>query len=54
MEEVHNRGMEERDPIVFNDRLQPVGPNKDVVKTFRNFLGTVAENASLVPINFIS
>ncbi|KMT06450.1 hypothetical protein BVRB_7g161190 [Beta vulgaris subsp. vulgaris] len=49
---VHSRTKEEREPIVLNSIGQPVGPTKEVVDEFSLFLGTVARDSELAPLNY--
>ncbi|KAL2923390.1 Eukaryotic translation initiation factor 3 subunit B [Bienertia sinuspersici] len=49
---VHARTSEERKLVVLNSFGQPVGPTKETVKEFRGFLGTIARNSKLAPLNY--
>ncbi|KAL2933193.1 ATPase WRNIP1, partial [Bienertia sinuspersici] len=49
---VHARTSEERKLVVLNSFGQPVGPTKETVKEFIGFLGTIARNSKLAPLNY--
>uniref|UniRef100_A0A803MAX2 Uncharacterized protein n=1 Tax=Chenopodium quinoa TaxID=63459 RepID=A0A803MAX2_CHEQI len=49
---VHTRTREERPVIVLNSLDQPVGPTKEIVQEFKFFLGTVARDSELAPVNY--
>uniref|UniRef100_A0A803MPE0 Uncharacterized protein n=1 Tax=Chenopodium quinoa TaxID=63459 RepID=A0A803MPE0_CHEQI len=49
---VHARTREERPVIVLNSLGQPVGPTKEIVQEFKFFLGTVARDSELAPLNY--
>uniref|UniRef100_A0A803MJS2 Uncharacterized protein n=3 Tax=Chenopodium quinoa TaxID=63459 RepID=A0A803MJS2_CHEQI len=49
---VHARSREERPVIVLNSLGQPVGPTKEIVQEFKFFLGTVARDSELAPLNY--
>ncbi|KAL2905662.1 Homeobox protein Nkx-6.1 [Bienertia sinuspersici] len=49
---VHARTSEERKLVVLNSFGQPVGPTRETVKEFRGFLGTIARNSKLAPLNY--
>ncbi|KAL2921864.1 Fanconi anemia group M protein [Bienertia sinuspersici] len=49
---VHARTSEERKLVVLNSFGQPVGPTKEIIKEFRGFLGTIARNSKLAPLNY--
>ncbi|OIT00739.1 hypothetical protein A4A49_59811, partial [Nicotiana attenuata] len=44
-------GRQERQLIVLNEFNQPIGPSKAVVKELGSFLGTLARNATLCPLD---
>ncbi|XP_019249538.1 PREDICTED: uncharacterized protein LOC109228789 [Nicotiana attenuata] len=44
-------GRHDRKLIVVNEQNQPVGPSKDVVTELGSFLGTLARNANLCPLD---
>uniref|UniRef100_A0A803MDR5 Uncharacterized protein n=1 Tax=Chenopodium quinoa TaxID=63459 RepID=A0A803MDR5_CHEQI len=52
--DVHEWTLEERKPIVLNEMGKPIGPDDKTVNTFTRFLGTLARNSSLAPLNKIS
>uniref|UniRef100_A0A803MKL0 Uncharacterized protein n=1 Tax=Chenopodium quinoa TaxID=63459 RepID=A0A803MKL0_CHEQI len=51
--DVHEWTLEERKPIVLNER-KPIGPDDKTVNTFTRLLGTLARNSFLAPLNKIS
>lgn len=44
-------GRREHKLIVLNKHNQPIGPSKAVVNELGSFLGTLARNATLCPLN---
>ncbi|XP_021724379.1 uncharacterized protein LOC110691748 [Chenopodium quinoa] len=52
--DVHEWTLEERKPIVLNEMGKPIGPDDKTVNTFTRFLGTLARNSSLAPLNKIN
>uniref|UniRef100_A0A803N4N9 Uncharacterized protein n=1 Tax=Chenopodium quinoa TaxID=63459 RepID=A0A803N4N9_CHEQI len=52
--DVHEWTLEERKPIVLNEMGKPIGPDDKTVNTFTRFLGTLARNFSLAPLNKIN
>ncbi|CAH9095149.1 unnamed protein product [Cuscuta epithymum] len=54
MAEVHNRKIEERPIIILNEVGQPIGPTPDLVREFSRFLGTVARDSELTPLNYVT
>ncbi|KNA04032.1 hypothetical protein SOVF_203470, partial [Spinacia oleracea] len=40
--------------LILNKFGQPVGPDDETVEEFTRFLGTVAKNSELAPLNFIN
>ncbi|KAH0636221.1 hypothetical protein KY289_036136 [Solanum tuberosum] len=44
-------GRHDRQLIVLNKAGQPVGPSNDVMMELSSFLGTLARNATLCPID---
>uniref|UniRef100_A0A803MSE8 Uncharacterized protein n=1 Tax=Chenopodium quinoa TaxID=63459 RepID=A0A803MSE8_CHEQI len=48
------RTREERPAIILNTFGQPVGPTKEIVREFKLFLGTVARDSELAPLNYIN
>ncbi|XP_021721146.1 uncharacterized protein LOC110688705 isoform X1 [Chenopodium quinoa] len=50
---VHARTREEREVIVLNSSGQPIGPTREIVQEFKQFLGTVARDSELAPLNYI-
>ena len=57
MHDVHVRGFDARETIVCNKFGQPIRPvtkEKDTVCQFSRFLGTIARNASHVPLTYKS
>ncbi|KAL2897826.1 Epididymal secretory glutathione peroxidase, partial [Bienertia sinuspersici] len=51
--DIHARTKEERTPIILNCYGQPIGPTEKDVKEFSQFLGTVARNTELAPLNYV-
>ncbi|KAH0752130.1 hypothetical protein KY285_005278 [Solanum tuberosum] len=51
MQRVHGRN--ERKMILLNNNNQPVGPTNDVVLELSSFLGTLARNATLCPLDIL-
>ncbi|KMT03776.1 hypothetical protein BVRB_8g189240 [Beta vulgaris subsp. vulgaris] len=49
---VHARTTEERKVIILNSVGQPVGPTQETVDEFSLFLGTVARDPELAPLNY--
>lgn len=52
--DVHEWTLEERKPIVLNEMGKPIGPDDKTVDKYTRFLGTLARNASLAPLNRIN
>ncbi|XP_021764663.1 uncharacterized protein LOC110729246 isoform X3 [Chenopodium quinoa] len=52
--DVHEWKLEERKPIVLNEMGKPIGLDDKTMNTFTRFLGTLARNSSLAPLNKIS
>lgn len=50
--EVHKRKFEDRPPIVLNEYGQPIGPTKGACRELSRFLGTVAKDSILAPLNY--
>ncbi|KAL6574453.1 hypothetical protein OROHE_001357 [Orobanche hederae] len=50
--DVHNRKYEDRPPIVLNEYGQPIGPTKEASRELSRFLGTVAKDSMLAPLNY--
>ena len=50
---VHARTRDEREVIVLNSLGQPIGPTREIVQEFKQFLGTVARDSELAPLNYI-
>ncbi|XP_021771079.1 uncharacterized protein LOC110735209 isoform X2 [Chenopodium quinoa] len=50
---VHARTREEREVIVLNSLGQPIGPTREIVQEFKQFLGTGARDSELAPLNYI-
>uniref|UniRef100_A0A803MBK1 Uncharacterized protein n=1 Tax=Chenopodium quinoa TaxID=63459 RepID=A0A803MBK1_CHEQI len=50
---VHARPREERPYLILNIYGQLVGPTDEVVDEFTQFLGTVARNSELAPLNYV-
>ncbi|OIT02501.1 hypothetical protein A4A49_32356 [Nicotiana attenuata] len=49
----HVHGRKERKVILLNNLNQPVGPSDKVVTEFGSFLGTLARNATLCPLDIL-
>ncbi|XP_057248929.1 uncharacterized protein LOC125495185 [Beta vulgaris subsp. vulgaris] len=49
--DVHAWTAEDRKPIILNEMGKPIGPDKKTVDKFSRFLGTLARNSSLAPLN---
>ncbi|XP_021763843.1 uncharacterized protein LOC110728515 isoform X2 [Chenopodium quinoa] len=54
LRKVHVRTTEECQVIVLNSLGQPVGPTKEIVQEFKFFLGTVARDSELAPLNYFN
>lgn len=52
MAEVHKRKFEDRPPIILNVYGQPIGPTKEACRELSRFLGTVAKDSMLAPLNY--
>uniref|UniRef100_A0A803MYI4 DUF4216 domain-containing protein n=1 Tax=Chenopodium quinoa TaxID=63459 RepID=A0A803MYI4_CHEQI len=52
MVEVHNRKFEGRPVIVLNEYGQPIGTTKEVCGELSRFLGTIARDSKLAPLNY--
>ena len=53
MVKVHARPREERPYLILNMYGQPIGPTDEVVDEFTQFLGTIARNSELAPLNYV-
>uniref|UniRef100_A0A803MQV7 Transposase n=1 Tax=Chenopodium quinoa TaxID=63459 RepID=A0A803MQV7_CHEQI len=51
---VHAQTRDEREVIILNSLGQPVGPTRKIVQEFKQFLGTVARDSELAPLNYIN
>ncbi|KAL2931087.1 putative glutamate--tRNA ligase cytoplasmic, partial [Bienertia sinuspersici] len=51
--DIHARTKEERTPIILNCYGKPIGPTEKDVQEFSQFLGTVARNTKLAPLNYV-
>ncbi|KAL2943541.1 Epididymal secretory glutathione peroxidase, partial [Bienertia sinuspersici] len=51
--DIHARTKEEHTPIILNCYGQPIGPTEKDVQEFSQFLGTVARNTELAPLNYV-
>ncbi|XP_021728356.1 uncharacterized protein LOC110695433 isoform X2 [Chenopodium quinoa] len=51
---VHARTRDEREVIILNSLGQPIGPTREIVQGFKQFLGTVARDSELAPLNYIN
>ncbi|XP_021744089.1 uncharacterized protein LOC110710143 isoform X1 [Chenopodium quinoa] len=51
---VHARTRDEREVIILNSLGQPVGPTREIVQEFKQFLGIVARDSELAPLNYIN
>lgn len=49
--DVHEWTLDERKPIILNDMGKPIRPDKKTLDKFSRFLGTLARNSSLAPLN---
>ncbi|XP_021773732.1 uncharacterized protein LOC110737709 [Chenopodium quinoa] len=54
LRKVHARTTEERQVIVLNSLGQPVGPTKEIVQEYKFFLGTMARDSELAPLNYFN
>lgn len=54
MREVHTRAFEERKPIILNAANQPIGPDDKTLNEFSSFLGTLARNGTLAPLDEVN
>ncbi|CAH9080944.1 unnamed protein product, partial [Cuscuta epithymum] len=54
MAAVHNRKFDERPIIILNEEGQPIGPTPAVVSEFSRFLGTMARDSKLAPLNYVT
>ncbi|GER44737.1 plant transposase, partial [Striga asiatica] len=52
--DIHERTIENRLPIILNESCQPIGPDKTTLDKFSRFLGTLARNSNLAPLNEIN
>ena len=52
MAKVHRRTLDDRPLVILNDEWQPVRPKAVVVELGR-FLGTLAKDPELVPLNIL-
>ncbi|XP_015160642.1 uncharacterized protein [Solanum tuberosum] len=51
MQSVHGRN--DRKLVLLNNNNQPVGPTKDVVVELSSFLGTLARNVTICPLDIL-
>ncbi|KAL3326011.1 hypothetical protein AABB24_036963 [Solanum stoloniferum] len=51
MQSVHGRN--DRKLILLNNNNQPVGPTKDVIVELSSFVGTLARNVTLCPLDIL-
>ncbi|KMS96128.1 hypothetical protein BVRB_001970 [Beta vulgaris subsp. vulgaris] len=49
--DVHEWTVDDRKPIILNEMGKPIGPDKKTLDKFSRFLGTLARNCSLAPLN---
>ncbi|CAH9085117.1 unnamed protein product [Cuscuta europaea] len=54
MAAVHNRKFKEWPIVILNESGQPIGPTPAVVCEFNWFLGTVARDSKLAPLNYVT
>ncbi|CAH9122579.1 unnamed protein product, partial [Cuscuta epithymum] len=54
MAAVHNRKFDERPIVVLNEAGQPIGPTPALVREFSRFLGTMARDSKLAPLNYVT
>ena len=54
MRGVHTWAFEERKPIILNAANQPIGPNDKTMNEFSSFLGTLARNGTLAPLDQVN
>ena len=52
--DVHEWTLDDRKPIILNEMGIPIGPDKKTLDKFSRFLGTLARNSSLAPLNKIN
>lgn len=53
MVKVHRRQFEERPIIVLNAKGQPIGPSKHALAELAAFLGTLARDPHMTPLNIL-
>ncbi|GER51440.1 plant transposase [Striga asiatica] len=49
--DVHAWTLDERRPIFFNVKGQPIGPDQETLTKFSMFLGTISRDSTLAPLN---
>lgn len=49
---LHNHKFKDRPPIILNEYGQPIGPTKEAYRELSHFLGTMAKDSMLVPLNY--
>ena len=54
MKKVHTRFFKERKPIILNATNRPIGPDYEAVNEFTKFLGRLARNSTLAPLDHLT
>ncbi|CAA0838285.1 Unknown protein [Striga hermonthica] len=52
--DIHDRTLDNRLPIILNELCQPIGPDKATLDKFSRFLGSLARDSNLAPLNEIN
>ncbi|GER49445.1 regulator of Vps4 activity in the MVB pathway protein, partial [Striga asiatica] len=52
--DIHDRTIDDRSPIILNGLCQPIGPDKATLDKFSRFLGSLARDSNLAPLNEVN
>ncbi|CAA0839974.1 Unknown protein, partial [Striga hermonthica] len=52
--DIHDRTIDNRLPIILNGLCQPIGPDKATLDKFSRFLGSLARDSNLAPLNEVN
>lgn len=54
LKDLQTRQRSERQPIILNEKHQPVGPDEKTLISFSGFLGTIARKPNFAPLNYVN
>ena len=49
-EKIHALDFQDQEPVIFNSKGQPIGPNDQILNEFSFFLGTLGRNSQYCPL----